>query len=183
MKTIQRIKTIAKTELELDFVNYCETTPAKIYNQTLEEIAKQLYISPSSILNIIKKAGFKGFNDFKFSIKRDLVNKQINNQNTKPILDSAESNLITLKNSIDFLMIMQIVAVLRNSSRIYIHGIGLNYPAAKYLHNNLLTLDIPTLLLKESSFLGKLSKEIDNHSTLFVYSTKVGGKKKRKWEK
>ncbi len=72
-RTANRIETLTKNELKI--YNYILDNMETMHNKTVRAIAKECYVSTSTILRLVKKLGFEGYNEMIIIIKYTLNTK------------------------------------------------------------------------------------------------------------
>lgn len=178
MKVFNNISHIDLNEFDYEFIDFCKKNASMIIDMSLDELSKQMYISPSSITNVLKKIGFSNFNDFKFNLKRDLYRLSNSSlDNSENLLKLIESDLLEMQTNLDLYYYEEIATQIKKSERIVVYGTGLNSAVANYFYNNLLTLDMYVVLISELHFLKHLAENDNNISTLIIYSNRLQDEK------
>ena len=154
---------------ELSLRDYVILEKNHVAKMTLKELSSTLFTSSSTIIQFLKKIGYAGFTDFKLSIKKEITQSDKSNPN-----NSYNQNSIDKFNELfasqDHEKISRIVDIISDKKSVYIHGRGMNSIAADYLFNNLLTLDVPSILVSEIQLLKKVSKSADEGTLIIVFS-------------
>lgn len=52
-------------------IEYIKSRRADIQNLSIQNIAKELFISPNAIMRTAKKLGYSGFSELKFSLQKE----------------------------------------------------------------------------------------------------------------
>ena len=98
-------------------------------NESIREISKKLYTSPSTIIRLSKKLGYSGFVELMYSLKTQLSNKHTNNS----ICNSNSKNLFTLNYENadkDFIKCIE-------NGNILISGEGFSEIVSKYIYETI----------------------------------------------
>lgn len=133
------------TGSEMEIIQFILDTPDKVIHMTIRDLAKTTFSSPSTIMRILNKIGFKSYTDFRIELAQELKNKQ-----NQEILDAnypfdkdaemediidvvaqlSESGINETKKIIDLNVMKRIVNCINKSDVIYIFGMGANSSSA-----------------------------------------------------
>lgn len=91
------------TQVDIKIADYLTEQPCRWQKMSLRNIAKEIYVSPSTITRFCQKADYKGFNDFKAAYFQELDYLQSKEENINPsfpfeYLDDAVSISNKIKN-------------------------------------------------------------------------------------
>lgn len=128
------------TGAEVEVVDYILNNPEAVIKLTIDELARVSYSSPSSIVRLCKKLGFKGFSDFKIKLAVEINTFIINHTRIEvdmPVPKGAKSeeiaqNLLNLHyqtlndvyHSIDLKELEKAADMLWESDFVMFRGIG-----------------------------------------------------------
>uniref|UniRef100_UPI0006CFAB31 hypothetical protein n=1 Tax=Clostridium sp. NkU-1 TaxID=1095009 RepID=UPI0006CFAB31 len=156
------------TDTEEEILRYFETNlPSSVYT-SLNDLSASLYTSNATIVRFCQKLGLKGYNEFKYQVRKEL--KQLHPQNF-PTDDLVHHSLALFKDNleqIDEEKLEEIAGLLTSDRPIYIYGSNLSSLAAKYLQTVLNTLDYPCILVEWQRLLNGLVHEISSDAVLFI---------------
>lgn len=156
-------------ETEHSIQTYILQNPTIVAKITLNVLADTLYTSNSTLIQFLKKIGYSGFTDLKLSIKKSIFHSE--KDNTQLSLNQQSIQKFNdLFASQDQSTIIEIVEKITQQNPVYIHGRGMNAIAANYLFNNLLTIDIPCILIPEIQLLKKVTKRAKENTLVIVFS-------------
>ena len=62
---------------EKEMIQYIKSHKQEVINMTINELAKILLSSKSSVLRLAKKLGFTGYSELKYALKKEIVKKAI----------------------------------------------------------------------------------------------------------
>lgn len=159
---------LSLTDAEKEILSYFESNlPSSIY-ANLNDLSASLYTSNATIVRFCQKLGLKGYNEFKYQVRNELMQLQ------QPVFIS--NNLIShsialFRDNMDAVDIekMQAIADLLTSDRsVYIYGSNLSSLVAKYLQTVLSTLDYPSILIDWQRLLNGLVYSMDQDTVLFI---------------
>lgn len=158
------------TPTETDILNWLETNLPHCLHMDLKELSAKLYTSNATIVRFCQKLGFRGFNEFKYQIRRQL---QIENE--APYFSDAiiGSNLAQFRDNLeqlDFAALHEAANLITSERPIYIYGTNLSSILAHYLQNVLNSLDYGCILIEWKQLLNTLVDEISSDSILFLIS-------------
>lgn len=164
----ENARSLFLTPTETEILDWLETHFPQCLYMNLEEISNQLYTSSATIVRFCQKLGFKGFNEFKYQLR-----KQLKEEKNSALFsdDIIEHSLVLFRDNLEQLdlPVLQTVADLLTSNHpVYIYGSNLSSLAANYLHAVLSSLDYSCILIEWQRLLGGLVGEMTEGSVLFV---------------
>lgn len=117
---------------------------------TITDIARKINVSESSINRFCKKLGYKGFNDFKIDLVKDLTlnnfkNNAIKNRElsyTESVVMAYENTLIKTSANIVDSLLKKTVDAIDGSKRIFLIGTNMTKPAIVEFQKNLTIIGI-----------------------------------------
>lgn len=156
------------TDTEEEILKYFESNlPSSVYTN-LNDLSASLYTSNATIVRFCQKLGLKGYNEFKYQVRKEL--KQLHPQNFRTD-DLVHHSLALFKDNLDQIdekELEEIAGLLTSDRPIYIYGSNLSSLAAKYLQTVLNTLDYPCILVEWRRLLNGLVHEINSDAVLFI---------------
>ncbi len=167
-------RNVKLSDTELMIQDYFNDKINSLSQFSLNDISNSLYVSPSTIVRFCQKAGFKGFNEFKYYLR----NRNSFDYRTNSPWKVIQHNISILKDvmdSVDDETILKVCELIKNSSSFYIYGRNMSSIPARYLHSMMTTMDIPSILIDWIDFLSGLSNSF-NEETLLIMFTNYGDK-------
>nr|WP_307991471.1 MurR/RpiR family transcriptional regulator [uncultured Niameybacter sp.] len=137
---------------EKNLIEYIQNHMDQVVKMSVHVLAKEAYTSASTVIRLVKKMGFKGFNEFKQDLIGELTlkeNRKIPEQNeltkedkTKDIIEKITyRHMISIEETtslIDLEVFERCITLLTQAEQIYIFGIGASYLAAKDLQQKMM---------------------------------------------
>ena len=157
------------TETELLICDYCNEKINMLSQLSINDIASSLYVSPSSIVRFCQKAGFKGYNEFKYYLRNRNTYDYRNNSPFKVIQHSI-SIIKDLLDNISEDDIFKICDLIENCSSFYIYGRNMSSLPARYMHSMMTTMDIHCILIDWIDFLSGLSHTFSENTLLIMFT-------------
>ncbi|MGX7025791.1 MurR/RpiR family transcriptional regulator [Vagococcus hydrophili] len=111
------------SELDKDFLAYVLENQEKIDQLTIDELSRQTYISKSTIIRLMKKLGFSGYSEFKFSLKRSKANKKLIKEDVDLMKCQSADLSKTFSQLVEYDM-TGIMEALAKSQIVYCYGTG-----------------------------------------------------------
>lgn len=171
MTLLKQLITQADDELEEIFAQYINQHPQDFLHATIQDITSQLYISNHTIYRLLEKVGYLSFTEFKYALKKECeTNTSIKHKETNQIIEDTIQSIHDLALDINLENYVKLANIIKKSKTVYIHGIGNNQPISRYLYNNLLTLDIPSVLINEKHYFKHLVSNIKKDELVIIYS-------------
>jgi DNA-binding MurR/RpiR family transcriptional regulator len=135
---------------------------------TVTELAERTQTSESTVVRLCQKIGYKGYQEFKIMLARDLVGptetvyEQIDAGDSLEVLKSKifQANAQALKDTIEVLSdeeLVKAVAVLSSARRVEIYGIGGSAPLALDAYHKLMRLGLAAVWLNDSDLMAMSS--------------------------
>ena len=135
---------------------------------TVTELAERTQTSESTVVRLCQKIGYKGYQEFKIMLARDLVGptetvyEQIDSTDSLEALKSKifQANAQALKDTIEVLSdeeLRRAVEALATARRLEVYGIGGSAPLAFDAYHKFMKLGIPTVWLNDSDLMAMSS--------------------------
>lgn len=161
---------LSLTPTEVEILNWMESNISSCLHIDLKELSSKLYTSNATIVRFCQKLGFRGFNEFKYQIRRQL---QQQNSSTYFSDDIISRNLALFRDNLeqlDFFTLHEAANLLTSDRPIYIYGANLSSIPAHYLQNVLNSLDYSCILIEWQQLLSTLVYEVSDDSILLLIS-------------
>ncbi|HMD02969.1 MAG TPA: MurR/RpiR family transcriptional regulator [Candidatus Baltobacteraceae bacterium] len=135
---------------------------------TVTELAERTQTSESTVVRLCQKIGYKGYQEFKIMLARDLVGptetvyEQIGPSDGLPALKAKvfQANAQALKDTMEVLSDSELeraVAALASARRVEIYGIGGSAPLALDAYHKLMKLGVAAVWLNDSDLMAMSS--------------------------
>jgi RpiR family carbohydrate utilization transcriptional regulator len=135
---------------------------------TVTELAERTQTSESTVVRLCQKIGYKGYQEFKIMLARDLVGpaesvyEQIASSDALPSLKAKvfQANAQALKDTIEVLSDEELgraVEAIARARRVEIYGIGGSAPLALDAYHKFMKLGIPAVALNDSDLMAMSS--------------------------
>ncbi len=111
------------SELDKEFLSFVLENQDKIDQLTIDELSRKTYISKSTIIRLMKKLGFSGYSEFRFSLKRNKANKKFMKEDVD-LIKSQSADLSKTLNELNHHDMTGILETLDSSHIIYCYGTG-----------------------------------------------------------
>lgn len=165
---LEKAHTYPLTDTEKELLAYFETHQQEAAFAGLKDLSERLYTSNATIVRFCQKLGMKGYNEFKYQLRRELM------ESGQPVFSSGSfifHSIALFKDNletVDMAVLEQIAELLTDDRPIYIYGSSLSSIAAKYLHTILTTLDCPSILIEWQRLLNGLLHDSSSDTVLFI---------------
>lgn len=104
-------------------IEYIRTNKKDIPKLSIQNIAKDLFISPNAIMRTAKKLGYSGFSELKFSLQKEQDPYQLDTVE-KRVLDKLPQNIMKSFDVIDEIALNSLLKAIKVSEKILFVGIG-----------------------------------------------------------
>lgn len=150
MRLEEKINTYYNQLSKTDFnvLNYLITHKHKIIEESVDEISKQAFVSPASIIRCAKKLGFSGFSELKYFIKEELHTDTTSIDTSTNLLKKDISDTVNLITQTD---LTPICKKIEQSQRIFIYGtdwgekLSCSYLARNFMACGIFMHEIPSI--------------------------------------
>ena len=165
---LSRAHSCSLTDTEKELLAYFETHLSEAAFAGLKDLSERLYTSNATIVRFCQKLGMKGYNEFKYQLRKELE------EAGRPVFSSSSfiSHSVALfkdnLETVDLAVLEQIAELLTDDRPIYIYGSSLSSIAARYLHTILTTLDYPSILIEWQRLLNGLVHDSSSDTVLFI---------------
>lgn len=173
MKYISLIKSyypsLSKSEKKV--ADYILIEKEKLIYQTLTEVSKNVRVGEATIIRLVKKIGFKGFQDLKFSIAKEGNEEEHNYSN---YIDKSEARISkaigNTKSLLDKNQLEDSIEILLGAKQIYFYGVGSSALAACEAKNRFLRLGIVGICATDPHFQVMYSSICTSDDVILVFS-------------
>lgn len=133
-------------------------------------IAKNNYISTSTIMRLTKKLGYDGFVDMYYKLVPMIKNNAVNNKDNSRFLDSFNSNSILKYNTYDQMKEFAKELYKKKDKFIFIYATGFSSILAEYLSKKLLVLGIKCIFSNGMDSIGVFENNLVDMDMLIIVS-------------
>ncbi|WP_457019722.1 MurR/RpiR family transcriptional regulator [Ignavigranum ruoffiae] len=167
------------SESEKRVLDYCLQHPQHIERITINQLAKELFISPSTISRTAQKLGFHGFKEMKYGFLKEeptLTEVKSHNgsmkQGNQAYFGEIQTKLQTTCQQLDELSLEQAVSFIHDAGNIEIFAVGGSEYIGKELNRKLRQLNYLANARSDWDDLTRVSKRLDGQSlAIFISQT------------
>lgn len=119
---------------EIDTLRYIDNNKEKVFDLSIQELAKISFVSTATIMRLCKKLGFSGFAELKYHLKEEINLSKENRKATtfRDILDQNIDGVVNTIPLIDEFKVTSIVELLKTSVNVHFFGKGLTSTVLEY---------------------------------------------------
>lgn len=165
---LQKARGLSLTDTERELLDYFENHLTEVPFAGLKDLSERLYTSNATIVRFCQKLGMKGYNEFKYQLRKELEEARVPAFFSNGFVSRSIALFKDNLEAIDMTVLEQIAELLTDERPIYIYGSNLSSIAAKYLHTILTTLDYPSILIEWQRLLNGLVCDISSDTVLFI---------------
>lgn len=158
-------------------IQYMIKNVDEIKDITANTLAKKLFISKTTIINLAKKLDFDGYAELKYYLTHHLIKKEKINSNSEDIYINIENEVNKTLKMQDKTIVNDIVNDILNKKVIYIFSRGASANQGEYLASRLSILKIKAIFISDINLLEVLLEHIkDDEMVIFLSqsgSTKI----------
>lgn len=117
-------------------IDYIRLHKQEIQDYSIQKVAKDLFISPNSIMRMAKKLGYSGFAELKFSLQKEESPQQLETVENQ-FLARIPDNICKTVDVMDEKVTRDIVDKMHQANRILFAGMGDNIPFCEIIYRYL----------------------------------------------
>ncbi|MDT2830229.1 MurR/RpiR family transcriptional regulator [Vagococcus carniphilus] len=152
---------------ETKLLSYLMENNESLKNETLKDIANNLYVSPNTIVRMAKKLGFKGYTELKMSIEIENSQlKSLKKEKNLSLLNQIQQTEQLLTNE----TIDRICQKILDSNHVYFFSCGPSKYPCEEMKERLRVLGINTSLYFEPHVMNQRAKQLDEKDIVFIVS-------------
>lgn len=164
---IENLRVEDLTPSELEVYKFIIENYMHIPKLSISDISKSVFCSNTSVLRLLKRLGYSTYSDFKYSVKKSIENDGYEKAfNANLAKDQIKEKLYTFDNE----KIVEICNLIKTMQTTYIYGRNMSSVPAKYLHEVLMSLDYPSILLEWIDVLMPLSKKSSEGDLIILFT-------------
>ncbi len=159
---------------EMSIYNYILDNIENIQNKTVRALAKECYVSASTILRLVKKLGFTGYSEMIVVIKYTL-NDDINNETLTEIPqrnfaynEEYAKNILETIRVMDKQVFICLIKLICNCKRVYIFGHGMIKTYGNWIEFMFKIKGVDVCFCPNSSYLKYYSQVITNEDVVII---------------
>lgn len=134
-RTASKIETLTKNELKI--YNYILDNMEMMHNKTVRAIAKECYVSTSTILRLVKKIGFEGYNEMiiiiKYTLNTKVTSKTTITEKKVQYKEEYAKNIIESIRVIDDKQLLEATSKINSADKLYIFSRSLMKSYSSYI--------------------------------------------------
>lgn len=139
-------------------------------NYTAQEIGNKLFVSKTTVINLAKKMGFKGFTELKYSLGENVQEEEIVDKKGKEIFSDISYEInrtIMIQNEMD---LENAAAKIRKAKMVYVTARGASIPFAEYLSTRLTICKIKSIFVKDPNLLEIIVDDMEKDEMMIILS-------------
>lgn len=134
------------TKSEQKIAQYVLVNSGEVEHFTVSELAQETEVAETTVIRFARKLNFKGYQDFKMQLTRDLASDRVRTEGDSNELTENYSNYLTrYSNSIDPATIMKAAKKIDAAHSVCIFGAGISSIIGTYFKSRLTRLGIPVI--------------------------------------
>ncbi len=134
-RTASKIESLSKSEVKI--YNYILENMDTMHNKTVRAIAKECYVSTSTILRLVKKIGFESYNEMiiiiKYTLSTKVTTKTTITENKVQYKEEYAKNILESIRVIDDTQLLEVTEKIKASKKLYIFSRGLMKSYSSYI--------------------------------------------------
>lgn len=163
------------TNSEIKIFNYVNNNLEKLLYKSLTEVANLCNVGESTVLRFCRKLGFKGYQDFKLALARDLALIQRKDDSAEiSYIGKVKQNMIqAIENTfslIDNEQLQQAINYVKNSDNVVIYGVSSSGIAGLDMQNRLMRIGKYINVINDSHNQMIHSNSLTSGSTIIAIS-------------
>ncbi len=157
---------------EMKIYEYIVDNFSRIHKQTIREVAKNCYVSTSTIIRVVKKIGFTSYSEMIVIIK--YTNNQSKMYSTTISANKFDYREEYMKNIMETIRVMDqeqislVVDLLLNTNKLYIYSRGLTKSFASYLEFLFKVKNVEVIFPTNSVYRKFYMNKITNNDTILL---------------
>lgn len=172
MKFEKRVyeKEFSLNDTDDSIIDYIRENKANLQGLSIHQIAKDLFLSPNSIMRMAKKLGYSGFAELKFSLLKEIQPNQMETVEHR-VLEKVPENITKTLDVIDEAILEEMVATMHNAQRILFVSVGDTCSMSEILYKYLRVVGKPVEYYSQIHDLEYAMKQYKKSDLIFFIST------------
>ncbi|SET15418.1 MurR/RpiR family transcriptional regulator [Anaerobranca gottschalkii] len=160
---------------EFDVLTYITNHQEKVVKMTVNQLAKETFVSTATVIRLCKKLGFTGFNELKYNLKKNLkkpkkgYNLELIEENYSQIIKRKIYDIQKTCELINEEVIEKVLNIFR-TKKIHFFGKGLSEITCEYLTNQLLQINILAINHTNTHIAYLYGEKMDENDAIFILS-------------
>lgn len=155
---------------EFDVLGYISNNTDKCCRMTISQLAKENFVSTTTVVRLCKKLGYSGFSEFKYDLKRNIREKEQSN-----IIEydkSVETHLMNIQKTCELLSedTVNKIAQLLMQKKIHFFGKGLSRITCEYITDQIIMLNRLAINYTSTHIAYLSGEKMDENDVVFVLS-------------
>lgn len=163
-------KEFSLNDTDDSIIDYIRVHKSSIQDLSIHQIAKELFLSPNSIMRMAKKLGYSGFAELKFSLQKESVPNQLETVERR-VLDKVPENITKTLDVIDDAALDELVAAMHKSGRILFAGVGDSTSMCEIIYKYLRVVDKTVEYYSQVHDLEYAMRQYKEEDLIFFIST------------
>ncbi|MGI6781409.1 MAG: MurR/RpiR family transcriptional regulator [Acholeplasmataceae bacterium] len=141
---------------ELYVLRYIDNNKEKVLSSSVKSIAENSFVSTATVMRVCKKLGFSGFSEFKYALKKELLEETEKSASfsddftINEIKGTLVSEIETTARSVDKDTILSIVNLIKSDKTLHFFAKGLTLNVLEYAAKQLRTAQRPVHLYNDT---------------------------------
>ncbi|RKD29496.1 MurR/RpiR family transcriptional regulator [Thermohalobacter berrensis] len=164
----QVLKTLNKSEFEV--LSYISNNIDKISKMTISDLAKQTFVSTTTVIRLCKKLGYSGFSELKYELKR--IRKEKTKLNSLNYDELIKKHLIDVEKTCELInedTIGRIIELIADK-KVHFFGKGLSSIACEYIINQFLSINLLAINYTSTHIAYLSADKMNENDVVFVLS-------------
>lgn len=161
--------------LELELLRYINSHKSEIANMSIHDLAKNTFVSTTTIIRLCKKLNLEGYSHLKYFL-RDKVSSSLPADNiyaSRPLEELLAEELSDIERTakgIDLKAVREIAALMRQKTQIHFFAKGLTSIVFEYASRHLLSLSRHVILYQDTHIAYIQAENLTENDIVFLAS-------------
>lgn len=170
---IERINSLSS--MELDVLRYIDNNKSEILTLSIQELAKKLFVSTTTIIRLCKKLDLEGYSHLKYFVKELLANEKSGRKITpslslEEIIAEELSDIEKTARGIDDKAVREIDELMKQDTQIHFFAKGLTNIVFNYTARHLLSLSRKVILYEDTHIAYLQARNMGEKDMIFLAS-------------
>lgn len=164
----QILNSLNKSEFEV--LSFITNNISKISKMTISELAKETYVSTTTIIRLCKKLGYSGFSELKYELKK--IKRERSRSSIHNYSQSIEKYLIDVEKTCELVKedtINKIIELICEK-KIHFFAKGLSSIACEYITNQFLLINLLAINYTSTHIAYLSAEKMDENDMVFIMS-------------
>ena len=164
----QILNSLNKSEFEV--LTYITNNVGKVSKMTISDLAKETYVSTTTIIRLCKKLGYSGFSELKYELKK--IQKKRSKSNIHNYSQSIMKHLVDVEKTCGLINEEPINSIIEliSEKKIHFFAKGLSSIACEYITNQFLLINLLAINYTSTHIAYLSAERMDEDDVVFVMS-------------